>query len=552
MIKTIEKRTFNFIKTEWCSNWLRLKRSLAINLKYIEFLKSKVKRLAFSPIVEKENLDKAEKLLLQKAQWEIYEDDLVQLSLNGQVSKNSTIKNLNPQVIEGLLRARGRLANICYLSDDVKQPIILPKRHHVTELIIQHYHERYMHKKMEAVIAAIRQRFWVIDLRAVVRSVISKCQRCKNERARPIAPMMAPLPESRAAVFKKPFTHTGVDYFGPMTVSIGRRVEKRWGAIFTCMTTRAIHLEIAKDLSTNSFIMCLKNVQHRRGKICHIYSDNGTNFVGANRQITELIERCATNGIKWHFNPPAAPHFGGVWERMVREVKSLLPNNDNMPEEVLRSVFIEIEFILNNRPLTHIPLETEDDEPLTPFHFLIGCSGEAEPTPAGISAAEASTNNWKKAQVITQNYWERWLKEYLPTLAKREKWIERSDPIQPDDIVVFPDEQRVGRWLKGRAVEVYPAKDGQVRSAKIKVENGEYKRPVINLSVLEVKGKKIADVPSWGVKRPVNIAYVKKLAEQLKTPPAKRRKHLVKPYNGPVSMHYRPVSRMETNRQSFS
>lgn len=285
-------------------------------------------------------------------------------------------------------------------------------------------------------------------------------------------------------------------------------------------------------------------MQHRRGKICHIYSDNGTNFVGANRQITELIERCATNGIREREEK--------VSERMVREVKSLLPNNDNTPEEVLKSAFIEIEFILNNRPLTHIPLETEDDEPLTPFHFLIGCSGEAEPTPAGISAAEASRNNWKKAQVITQNYWERWLKEYLPTLAKREKWIERSDPIQPDDIVVFPDEQRVGRWLKGRVVEVYPAKDGQVRSAKIKVENGEYKRPVINLSVLEVKGKKIADVPSWGVKRPVNIAYVKKLAEQLKTPPAKRRKHLVKPYNGPVSMHYKPVSRMETNRQSFS
>uniref|UniRef100_A0A182W812 DUF5641 domain-containing protein n=1 Tax=Anopheles minimus TaxID=112268 RepID=A0A182W812_9DIPT len=120
-------------------------------------------------------------------------------------------------------------------------------------------------------------------------------------------------------------------------------------------------------------------------------------------------------------------------------------------------------------------------------------NGTSTPPTAPHFGAEASRNNWKKAQIITQNYWERWLKEYLPTLAKRDKCIERSDPIQPDDIVVFPDEQRVGRWLKGRVIEVYPAKDGQVRSVK---------------GVLEVKGsKKIADAPAWGVKRPVNIAY---------------------------------------------
>uniref|UniRef100_A0A182XBQ5 Integrase catalytic domain-containing protein n=1 Tax=Anopheles quadriannulatus TaxID=34691 RepID=A0A182XBQ5_ANOQN len=286
----------------------------------------------------------------------------------------------------------------------------------------------------KSVLAAVRQRFWVVDLRATLKRVVNNCQYCKNTLAKPKPPMMAPLPKCRTTPYVKPFTHTGVDYFSPLLITIGRRTEKRWGVLFTCLTTRAVHIEIATDLSTGSFLICLKNMQHRRGKISHLYSDNGTNFVGASNEMKRLKERCASDGIEWTFNPPGAPHFGGAWERLVGEIKSLLPIEESYKEDELRSILTEIEFITNNRPLTHIPLDREDDEPLTPAHFLIGCSGEAEPNVIDISKAEATRAGWKRSQFVTQRYWDRWVKEYLPNLSKRGKWADPAKPLYIGDI----------------------------------------------------------------------------------------------------------------------
>lgn len=190
---------------------------------------------------------------------------------------------------------------------------------------------------------------------------------------------MAPIPSSPVDILKKPFTQTGVDYFGPLLVTIGRRTEKRWGVLFTCMTTRAIHIEIASSSCSDCFLIYLKNMQHRRGRISHLYSDNGTNFVGADNKIKRLDEKCTTQGIYRSFNPPSAKHFGRSWERMVGEIKSLLPVAENYKEDALRPVLPVIEFLTNNRPLTNIPLSVKDDEPLTPAHFITGCPGEAEP-----------------------------------------------------------------------------------------------------------------------------------------------------------------------------
>lgn len=250
-------------------------------------------------------------------------------------------------------------------------------------------------------------------------------------------------------------------------------------------------MDLSRNLSTDAFFICLKNVQSRRGRIMQLYSDNGTNFIGANNEIKRIRQRLASEGIEWFFNPPSAPHFGGVWERMVKEVKSILASvQETMPEDVLRGLLTEIEYIINSRPLTHIPLESEDDEVLTPYHFLINCSGDMEPMLNDVSKGEALREQWKRSSQLANNYWNRWIKEYLPSLTKRPKWNQEMKPIEVGDIAITPDEENKGKWIKCLVTDTRPGKDGIVRSVRIKTASGKYlTRPVVKLAVLDVKRK---------------------------------------------------------------
>lgn len=168
-----------------------------------------------------------------------------------------------------------------------------------------------------------------------------------------------------------------MDYFGPIQISIGRRREKRWVAIFTCLTARAVHLELARDLSSDATILCLRNFVNRRGVPVRIRSDQGTNFVGASKvewlqSQRDMAEECTRRGIEWIFNTPANPSAGGSWERMVQATKRVLSFTlkEQAPQiETLQSLLIEAENLVNSRPLTHLPVDSEDAEPLTPNHF---------------------------------------------------------------------------------------------------------------------------------------------------------------------------------------
>jgi hypothetical protein len=175
-----------------------------------------------------------------------------------------------------------------------------------------------------------------------------------------------------------------VDYFGPIEVTIFRRVVKRWGVIFTCLNCRCVHLEMAYSLDTSSFICCLDRFMNRRGVPATLHSDNGTNFVGAQRQLAECLDNLNQSAIishlnrkmtKWYFNPPAAPHFGGVWERMVRAAKEALVavlGKQRLTDELLITTLTHIENVLNSRKLTPPSEDPADPEALTPNHLLLG------------------------------------------------------------------------------------------------------------------------------------------------------------------------------------
>ncbi|XP_062702438.1 uncharacterized protein LOC134285524 [Aedes albopictus] len=498
---------YSFIKDDHFSDFWKLKRHVNIFKQFVKWIVNKGKplhKLCYEDMVEAENI------LFKKAQWECFNDEVVSLTNSNGIDKSSRLRELNPFLDQnGVLRAKGRLEKAVCLSRNARTPIILPYEHYISFLVVKTYHEKYFHYNDNAVIAAIQQKYWILKCRSLLKKVKKYCQKCILNKAKPSPPMMSTLPDFRTQPFIYPFTNTGVDYFGPLEVMIRRSVEKRWGVIFTCMSSRAVHIELAEKLDTDSFFVCLRNFQNRRGKIKHLFSDNGTNFVGAARIIKTLIDEinekmdngeAAKLDLKWTFNPPAAPHFGGAWERLIRIIKQSLnvmlqANNGKIPKvEELRAALIQAEFILNSRPLTHIPVDNIEDEVLTPFHILIGRAGEYVPP---YDTLDWSLNQKQCSSVMEYGkyFWNRFKKEYIPTLIKRNKWNNKVDPIKIDDLVLIVDEKMPpGSWLKGRVIQVNTADDGQVRSALIQTKKGVYSRPTTKIAVVDVNGMNIEPI----------------------------------------------------------
>ena len=326
---------------------------------------------------------------------------------------------------------------------------------------------------------------------------------CKIRRSSPQVPEMGLIPRCRLGTYERPFTNTGMDYFGPMFVSVGCRRETRYGVLFTCLTTRAVHLELAGGLTTDSCIMSIRKLIGRCGCPREIHSDNGTNFRGAAKELraailtfdqTRIFKECVSRGIEWLFNPPMCPHMGGSWERLIRSVKKALEVTlrEQCPkEETLYTLFVEAECLVNSRPLTNVSLDAADDSALTPNHFLIG-SSDVTPAP-GCFNWRIDTNlksSWRTSQALADQFWQRWVREYLPSLTRRTKWNSRTEPVKVDDIAIIVDEGLPrGRWDRGRIVAIHPGPDGIIRVVDIKTQSGVYRRPVSRLCILDVEAE---------------------------------------------------------------
>ncbi|XP_055585136.1 uncharacterized protein LOC129737987 [Uranotaenia lowii] len=457
-------------------------------------------------LLDQKYLRQAETVLLQIIQRESFPEEMVALRRvqnkkpAGVVPITSPLYKLSAYIDEeGLVRMDGRIGAAPNLPIEAKCPIILAKNHPITFLLVDYYHRRYLHRNAETVFNEIRQLFYITGLRKLIRTVGSRCQWCKVYGSSPMQPMMAPLPKARLVAFQRPFTYVGLDYFGPILVRVGRSHVKRWVALFTCFTTRAIHLEVAHSLSTVSCKFCIRRFIARRGAPAEIYTDNGTNFRGAanelQRQLNNINQRCAetfTNtNTKWYFNPPAAPHTGEVWERLVRSVKTALEAFHDIPrvpdDETFETIILEAESMINSRPLTYIPLNGATDEALTPNHFLLGSSTGVKQTPKdSTSALECLRSSWNLAQHILDGFWRRWLREYLPTIARRTKWFNNTKPIEVGDLVFVADGKQRNSWVRGKIIEVTLGKDKVARQAVVQTNSGKMRRAVGNLAVIDV------------------------------------------------------------------
>ncbi|XP_058816853.1 uncharacterized protein LOC131680147 [Topomyia yanbarensis] len=318
------------------STWNRLVKVVALVKRFPNNckLKHQKKPIVSGPLSNKELLS-ATSYIIRQAQQESYPDEMALLQHTQKnpeqfptpIPKTSPIHQKSPWLDQyAILRMRGRIAACDYATEDAKHPIILSRDHHTTKLIIAHYHRKYHHQNPETVINEIRQKYSIPKLRMAYAKVRKECQHCMNDRIAPRVPIMADLPAARLDAFTRPFTHVGVDYFGPYEIVIGRRTEKRWGMLATCLTVRTIHIEVVSSLNTDSCIMALRNFVSRRGKPRVFYSDRGTNFIGARRVIKEaediinqedLMKEFCDVETSWVFLPPSAPHMGGSWERLI-------------------------------------------------------------------------------------------------------------------------------------------------------------------------------------------------------------------------------------------
>jgi hypothetical protein len=310
---------------------------------------------------------------------------------------------------------------------------------------------------------------------------------------------MASLPAERLQPSEPPFTFVGLDCFGPFVVKSGRTERKRYGCIYTCLTIRAIHLEVLDTMDTDSFLNGFRRFVARRGRPRKVWSDNGTNIVGGRTELIKALREVEKSAIhqysvqeeiEWHFNPPQASHMGGIWERLIRTVRKvftslLMDTTQRLTDEVLRTLFCEVESIINGRPLTKVSSDATDVSALTPNHLLLLRQGPD--APSGLfSSADMFRRRWRYIQHLANQFWSRWMKEYIPELQKRHKWCRSSRSVQLNDLVLLCDESTPrGLWPMGIVVEAKEGRDGLVRSLKIKTKSTVLTRPITKVVLLE-------------------------------------------------------------------
>lgn len=391
-----------------------------------------------------------------------------------------------------LLRVGGRLVN-SKLSYDQKFPLLLPRQHRFTELIIQNFHERYLHPGLRTLQFLISQQFWILSPRRAIRHVLSKCHRCFRINPVSIEPLMGNLPAQRVSQVK-PFSHVGCDFGGPFLITLGKtrgsKSQKAYLCLFVCFATKAVHLELASDLSSDCFLAAFRRFIARRGRCSKVYSDCGTNFVGAHKYLQDIMKQAVeTEKIEWHFNPPSASHFGGLWESGIKSVKSHLVRvvgEQILTYEELNTVLVSIEAILNSRPLVEISSDPHDLSVLTPGHFLTLEPLTALPDHDLTHLQINRLSRWQLLQRMHQHFWQRWHDEYLHSLMQRAKWTKDVGSILNVGKLVLIRDERLPplKWRLGRIIDVHPGKDGVCRVATVRTSEGVIKRPVVKLCPL--------------------------------------------------------------------
>ncbi|XP_050705313.1 uncharacterized protein LOC126990672 [Eriocheir sinensis] len=386
-----------------------------------------------------------------------------------------------------LIHCRGRLSN-SDIGIPAKFPILLPRRSWLTSLIVRRAHEQTLHGGVAENLSLVREQYWIPKGRQIVKNEISKCLVCRIMNGRKMKlPGPPALPKERV-IHAEPFHTVGIDYTGSITISnpTNNGFDKYYICLFTCATTRAVHLELAKDLTAQTFINLLRRFIARRSSPKVIISDNASNFKGAEKFLQNLHEEPLVKAhlnkhlIEWRFIPPRAPWMGGFYERLIGVVKSCIRKvlfKRKISEDELRTILTEVEMRINNRPLTYIDDDVSHPQPLTPAHLIYG--RRLQPMPVDIEDKSTDPDYLSVDELHNRytficeriKHWERvWKKEYLMSL--RERFYGAQPPSDKDtlnvgDIVIVETEGNRDSWPLGRITAKHPDKSGITRVVEV-------------------------------------------------------------------------------------
>ena len=482
--------------------------------------------------VKEENLTAAEariasNTLISRSQWRSFPDELKKMCSDppGEISQKSRILTLRPKVDKkGILRVGGRFDH-ADLPEHTKHPIILSGSDHFTSLLFLHYHVQLGHCGPSLLLAHSGNIFHIKGGKRLARAICNKCVICRKTSAKASSQLLGQLPSARIEP-NFVFLHTGLDMAGPYFIRKGhtRRpvVVKCYLIIFVCFCTKAVHLELVSDATKESFIASLERFTSRRSTPLHLYSDHGPNFMGARNELLKYYKMINSTQwqesiqsyafeyeITWHTIPQATPHFGGLWEAAVKSAKYHLRKivaGFKFTFEELYTIMCKVESYLNSRPLGPITSHDIDgNTPLTPAHFLMGRSVRSYPRKP-VTDRLTISERWEKCQQATQHFWDRWSREYLQSLQKATKWHKKTKNFKIGDLVMLTDGKEFGcQWTMAKIIEVFPGKDGLVRSVRVQVEHviipknydtksdflkklktrtATYRRPITKLSML--------------------------------------------------------------------
>jgi len=464
-------------------DWQTLRRLVAQWLRFIANCQRERQDRRIGPISPEE---------LQQAELCIFR--LVQQNLQPDSETFAALQPIKDD--DGLWRARGRLELAERLPYDVRHPILLPNNHRVTRMLLDYLHKSLGHPGHKRLIDEARQKFWIPGLRDLAKS--TKCLPCRRRR-RPLGgQQMGPLPPFRVEPDTAPFANTSVDLFGPLQVKVARKtLDKAYGCLFTCLTTRAVHTELVMSESTDEFLMGLRRFTALRGWPKFIFSDNGTNFVGAQAYLRDVVQNWNTEKIKhecaekgtefeWKFNCPTASHMNGAVESLIKSVKQAIDGSfgfTSYTERQWTTILYEVSHLVNSRPLYPSSDDVLDAPPITPNSILLG-TGITVPQPRREERVNPRHLNHAVQQRV-QLFWEQWMRHFAPSLVSRSKWYQPRSDVSVGDLCVLLDPYRPRAvWALALVEEVFPSSDGLVRKVKVKTRTGSYMRPIHKLCVI--------------------------------------------------------------------